>query len=93
MDTGSLLYYGGLAVWSALIAYTVLFSFAKKKAEPEVVPVVTAPSQVEPLPERRAEPLQKGKPDPATLMREGFKAFQKGEDLAVEDIVKGLSRE
>jgi hypothetical protein len=89
MDTGSLIYYGALTVWSACIAYAFLFRGSK--------PVPKATSEPLPsMPERRAPA-----PEPApvatssiyeSLARDGFKAFQTGEELTVDDVVKGLSR-
>ncbi len=94
MDTQTLLYYGALALWSAFIAYTILFSFRKQQKEtvqappPALAPVSydvprSVPSVYEPTPI----------PEHArALATDGFRAFQTGDELTVEDIVKGLSR-
>ncbi len=95
MDTGSLIYYGALTLWSALVAYGLLSLFAPKKNVEAAAPVEVAPLPPRPevAPAPAPAPVPQGtKPTPETLMREGFKAFQQGPDLAVEDIVKGLSR-
>lgn len=94
MDIGSLLYFGALAAWSGVVAYVILEKFFPKHAVKEVAapeprsdigfPVhVPAPMVPEPLP---AQPV------PDYQLTEGFKSFQSGAELTVEDIVKGLSR-
>lgn len=92
MDIGSLLYFGALALWSWWIA-SMLIKLFPKKAEEASAPApssdaafpahVPAPAVPEPLPQA---------PLPDYQLTEGFKAFQSGAELTVEDIVKGLSR-
>ncbi len=93
MDIGSLMYFGALALWSGAVAYFILEKFFPQPAVEETTervrsdiafPIhVPAPEKVEALP---AQPM------PDYQLTEGFKAFQSGAELTVEDIVKGLSR-
>ena len=99
MTVGSLLYFGLLALWSALVAHFILMRIfpTKEKVvavepQPKVV-VLTVPRpetpHVVPATYQQVELqlLPNGlNPD------EGFKSFQQGAELTVDDIVKGLSR-
>jgi hypothetical protein len=93
MDIGSLLYYGGLAVWSALVAYTVLFSFKKEKPKTGAATSVPMPPARE-MPREYVPPALSVPSTPINpnLQADGFKAFQTGPELSVDDIVQGLSR-
>lgn len=93
MDIGSLLYFGALALWSGAVAYFLLEKvFPKRVAEHtalEAAPDLAYPAHV-PAPTKSEDyPKQ---PLPDYQMTEGFKTFQTGDELTVEDIVKGLSR-
>lgn len=73
----------GLGLWSALIAYALVFrifpTFFSKKTH--------AHAPKPPAPKKPKAPRSTY----STL--EGFRSFAKNKDLTVEDIVKGLSRE
>ena len=106
MTSGMLLYYGGLALWSAFIAYALLFAFRKPSSDNHKEPV-SAPIQREPVVDRAIPPVYD--PSPTTpsvrmsqttvapiyerLSVDGFKAFQSGPELTVDDIVEGLARQ
>ena len=100
MTLGAFLYFLLLVVWSGAVAYLLLF-----KAYPAMVTsaeraheVAAAPSSAHTPPVHHAPPA----PRPATSApraasrgysaHEGFKSFQTGEHLTVDDLVKGLSR-
>jgi len=90
MTTGALLYYGGLTVWSAFLAYTLLFTFFKPKAK-EVAPSATF-EPPRPIPSAYNQKAEQETKEKNAFAVEGFKAFQTGEELTVDDIVKGLTR-
>ena len=93
MDIGSLLYFGALAVWSGAVAYFVLQKFLPARESDKVsVPEVASPVFPihNPAPVVSEELVKPPMPD--YQMTEGFKSFQTGAELTVEDIVKGLSR-
>jgi hypothetical protein len=104
MTTGALLYYGGLALWSAFVAYMLLFVALKRKSASNSKEAPAAPSVASRPSAKYARMSAPSAPAPAIkapsdlppfaklLSEEGFKAFQTGPELTVDDIVKGLSR-
>lgn len=92
MDIASLLFYGAVALWSAFAAYVFLERFVPLKEEEAASPA-SVQEQARPAALARTEPVA---PAPAISGRfnpsEGFKSFQTGAELTVEDIVKGLTR-
>jgi hypothetical protein len=98
MTIVSLLYFGMIALWSAFVAHFVLENFfpVKKRIVHVEGPVPAAPVEdlsIYDLPIPPQEPAPLSTPAVRTSMNEGFKAFQQGAELTVEDIVKGLSRQ
>jgi hypothetical protein len=106
MTTGALLYYGGLALWSAFFAYMLLFVALKRKSSSNPKEAPAAPSLASrpsteyarmsapsaPAPTSATKAPSDLPPFAKLLSEEGFKAFQRGPELTVDDIVKGLSR-
>lgn len=86
MTLGALLYFVLLALWSAGVAYAVCF---------KLWPALTAPPAPPKAPAHAHAPAKKEEAKAAASRysnREGFKSFKTGNDLTVDDIVKGLSR-
>ena len=92
MDIGSILLYGAVTVWSGWVAYMIVMRFFPAKGasthpseEPKIkeTPVATPATSEAAMPQPVIPDYQ---------MKEGFKSFQTGTELTVEDIVKGLSR-
>lgn len=78
-----LVYYVALVLWSGIVAYYLLFGIfrdtsSKKPAHTNHEHTTAAPPA--------------GDPPRSYSMHEGFKSYKQGEELTVEDIVKGLSR-
>lgn len=96
MTISSLLYFGALALWSAFITYLILERFFPLRKEghasplPEPAVVHSTPAYLPP--ERVRTAPTPSAPAPGFNPAEGFKSFQTGGELTVDDIVKGLSR-
>lgn len=90
MTIGSLLYFGALALWSAVIAYSVLERFFPFSSTPNKAPAVIAPPPS--APPSFSTAYEATNTVPNFNPNEGFKSFQRGKELTVEDIVTGLSR-
>lgn len=92
MDIGSILFYGALTLTSAFIAYAILERFfplklkEKEESHATIEPVRTVPSSYGGI---ATVPKPRGAFDPNI----GFRSFQTGAELTVDDIVKGLSRQ
>ncbi len=90
MSLGAFLYYLILALFSAGISYAVLAAFLKRN-----VPTVTshaAPTHTFTPSPRVSRPLG-AEPPRSYSSHEGFRSFKRGNELTVDDIVTGLSRE
>lgn len=89
---GIALYFLVIALWSAVVAYVVIFgndSGGGHDAHAPASPVASShgPSHHTPVEPTRAKPFRGFSP------YEGFKSYAQGETVTVEDIVKGLARE
>lgn len=99
MDIGSILYYGVLTLWSAGVAYLILEQFfplilaTKKKEETHGNELPHAHDTSRTIPrtygEGAATPKKPGGFDPNI----GFRSYQTGAELTIDDIVAGMSRE
>ncbi|HRH24461.1 MAG TPA: hypothetical protein PK109_02650 [Candidatus Paceibacterota bacterium] len=87
MSVDAILYFLVLALWSGVISYLLLFKILPRITEKEVA---TPVEHHAPAPKAHHAPAQHT-PRPRYSSHEGFRSFAKGEELTVEDIVKGLS--
>lgn len=89
MTLGSLIYFVLLALWSAAVAYGILFKimplFGKKAPASDAHHAPKAHAHAP----RHERPLGSR---PRFSAREGFRSCKTGDELCVEDIVKALSR-
>ena len=89
MVLDAFLYFGLLFVWSAVVAYFILF---------RAIPYIRGEKEVPHTVHHHAAPQKSHHPGPKAPRRtysthEGFRSLAKGEHLTIDDIVKGLSRE
>lgn len=89
---GIALYFFAIALWSAVVAYVVIFGNDSSSGHDTGVhtapsPVTHGSSHHAPVEPTRAKPFRGFSP------YEGFKSYAQGETVTVEDIVKGLARE
>jgi hypothetical protein len=86
MTLGTVIYFAALVLWSASVAYYLLFRFGRKSKPHEAPAAHAAPAARQ---HAHSAPSARGR----FSAHEGFKSFQKGHELTVEDILRGLSEE
>jgi hypothetical protein len=101
---GTALYFGGLLLWSAFVAYLVVFgrqgvsaghgNTGHGHAAQAHAPAAHAPAHhAAPAHGHAPAAEEPAKPFRGYSQYEGFKSFATGDTLTIEDIVKGLARE
>ena len=86
MSVDAILYFLVLALWSGVISYLLLFKVLPRITEKQPAAHIEHHA---PAPKTHAPTVRA--PRKHYSSHEGFRSLAKGEELTVEDIVKGLS--